>query len=144
MNIERIVEEWSEDLKINQADISYDSANIAKLHNKYYLYYVHEGMQLKKMKYEFKKFVKLKGEYYRGELGPEELRQYGWDPQPLKILKTEIQTYIDADDEIINTLLKINAQEYKVDYIEQIIRQINNRGYQLKTILDFERFRTGA
>ena len=144
MKIEDIVTEWSNDLQINQADISNESSNIPKLHNKYYLYYVNEGMKLKQMKLEFKKFTKIKTEYYRGELGPVELKQYGWEPQPLKIMKSDIQQYIDADDEIIEKLLRISAQEYKVNYIEEIIRQINNRGYQLKTILDFERFRTGA
>ena len=37
--------------------------------------------------------------------------------------------------------------EYKnaiVDYLESIIKQITNRGFQLKTIVDWERFRTGA
>lgn len=144
MKIEQIVEEWSKDLQIDQTDLSSESSNIPKLHNKYYLYYVNEGMQLRKMRTDYKKFIKLKTEYYRGELGPEELRQYGWDPQPLKILKTEIQNYVEADDDVIERSLRIGAQEYKVNYIEEIIRQINNRGYQLKTILDFEKFRTGA
>ena len=101
-------------------------------------------MQLKKLKTEYKKFLKLKTEYYRGELGPEELREYGWSPQPLKILRQDIPTYIEADEEVIDMSLKVAAQEYKVNYLEEIIRQINSRGYQLKTILDFERFRTGA
>jgi len=144
MKIETIVAEWSQDLQINQGDISSESSNIPKLHNKYYLYYINEGMQLKKLKTEYKKFLKLKTEYYRGELGPEELREYGWSPQPLKILRQDIPTYIEADEEVIDMSLKVAAQEYKVNYLEEIIRQINSRGYQLKTILDFERFRTGA
>jgi hypothetical protein len=144
MKIETIVTEWSQDLQINQGDISSESSNIPKLHNKYYLYYINEGMQLKKLKTEYKKFLKLKNEYYRGELGPEELREYGWSPQPLKILRQDIPTYIEADEEVIDMSLKVAAQEYKVNYLEEIIRQINSRGYQLKTILDFERFRTGA
>ena len=144
MKIETIVAEWSQDLQINQGDISSESSNIPKLHNKYYLYYINEGMQLKKLKTEYKKFLKLKNEYYRGELGPEELREYGWSPQPLKILRQDIPTYIEADEEVIDMSLKVAAQEYKVNYLEEIIRQINSRGYQLKTILDFERFRTGA
>lgn len=144
MKIETIVTEWSQDLQINQADLSSESSNIPKLHNKYYIYYINEGMQLKKLKTEYKKFFKLKTEYYRGELGPEELREYGWSPQPLKILRQDIPTYLESDDEIIEMSLKVAAQEYKVNYLEEIIRQIHSRGYQLKTILDFEKFRTGA
>lgn len=144
MKIEAIIEEWSNDLKIDVANISNESSSIPKLHNKYYMYYMSEGMQLKKMKAEQKKLLKLKQEYYRGELSFEELRENGWEPNPLKILKQDIPTHLDADDDIITMSLKVASQEYKVDYLEEIIKQISNRGFQLNTIVQWEKFRTGA
>jgi hypothetical protein len=144
MKIEDIIAEWSKDCEIDQTNISNESANIPKLHNKYYQIYMQEGMKLRKLKFDFKQLTKLKSEYYRGELTMEELHEYGWEPQPLKILKQDIPTYIDADNDIINNALKIGMQEEKVEYLESIIRQISNRGFQLKTIVDWERFRTGA
>lgn len=144
MNIEEIYAEWSKDGEIDQTNVSSESANIPKLHNKYFQMYVKEGLKLKKLKADYKKFYKLKCEYYRGELDIEELKQYGWEPQALKILKGDVPTYVDADDDIVNMTLKIGLQESIVEYLESIIRQINNRGFQLKTIVDWERFRTGA
>ena len=144
MNIEEIYEMWAKDSEIDQTNISSESANIPKLHNKYFRHYVDEGLRLKKLKAEYKKLVKLKGEYYRGELDIEELKEYGWEPFALKVLKTDIPTYIEADDDIINMSLRIGMQEEKVGYLESIIKMINNRGFQLKTIVDWERFRTGA
>lgn len=144
MKIESIIEEWSKDLKIDTSNISNESSNIPKLHNKYYMYYMSEGMQLKKLKAEQKKLLKLKQEYYKGELSYEDLREFGWEPQPLKILKQDIPTYIDADNDIIDMSLKVASQEYKVDYLEEIIKQITNRGFQLNTIVQWEKFRTGA
>ena len=73
----------------------------------------------------------------------EEMREYGWEPLPLKILRQDIPTYVDADQDIINKSLRIGYQESMVDYLESIIKQITNRGFQLKTIVDWERFRTG-
>lgn len=144
MNIEEIYTEWSKDGEIDQTNVSSESANIPKLHNKYFQMYVKEGLKLKKLKADYKKFYKLKCEYYRGELDIEELKQYGWKPQALKILKGDVPTYVDADDDVVNMTLKIGLQESIVEYLESIIRQINNRGFQLKTIVDWERFRTGA
>jgi hypothetical protein len=144
MKLDEIVGAWSKDCEIDQTNISNESANIPKLHNKYYLMYMQEGMKLRKMKADMKKLNKLKQEYYRGELGPEELRQYGWEPQPLKILRGDVPSYVEADDDIIEMSLKIGMQEEKVEYLESIIRQVSNRGFQLKTIVDWERFRTGA
>lgn len=144
MKLEDIIEEWSKDCSIDQTNISNESANISKLHNKYYVLYMQEGMKLRKIRTDMKKLAKLKSEYYRGELSQEELSQNGWEQQPLKILKTDIPSYVDADEDIIALSLRIGAQEEKVDYLESIIRQISNRGFQLKNIIDWEKFRTGG
>ena len=144
MRIEEIVQEWSKDCEIDVTNVSVESASIAKMHNKYYQMYMQESMRLRKLKTDYKKLVKLKTEYYRGELTMEELIEYGWEPQPLKILKQDIPLYIDSDQEMIDTSLKIGMQEEKVDYLENIIKMISNRGFQIKSIIDWERFRTGA
>jgi len=144
MKIEEIYEMWAKDSEIDQTNISGESANIPKLHNKYFKHYVDEGLRLKKMKAEYKQLVKLKGEYYRGELDIAELKQYGWEPISLKILKSDISTYVEADSDVINMSLRIGMQEEKVGYLEAIIKMVSNRGFQLKTIVDWERFRTGA
>jgi hypothetical protein len=103
-----------------------------------------EGMKLKKYRTDYKKLKLLKEQYYRGELDSSELKELGWKPQPLKILRQDIPTHIEADDDVIQLSLKIGMQEEKVGYLESIIKMINNRGFQLKTIVDWERFRTGS
>jgi hypothetical protein len=144
MKLEDIIAEWDKDGTIDQTNVSRESGEIPKLHNKYFKIYMGEGYILRKMKTDYKKLFKLKTEYYRGDLDITELRQYGWNPQPLKILRTDIPSYLDADDDLIESSLKIGAQEQKVEYLEAIIKMISNRGFQLKTIVDWERFRTGA
>lgn len=144
MNIEQVYDEWAKDGKIDVVNVSQQSADIPKLHNKYYRYYVEEGLKLKKLKSDYKLLLKLKTEYYKGDLDIEELKEYGWEPQPLRILRQDIPTYLDADPDIVNKSLRISMQEAIVDYLESIIRQINSRTYHLKTIVDWERFRTGA
>lgn len=144
MKIEDIYEMWAKDSEIDQTNVSGESANIPKLHNKYFRVYMEEGMKLKQLRAKYKQLKLLKEQYYRGELDITELQQYGWEPQPLKILRTDIGTYIDADQDMIDLSLKVGMIEEKVNYLEAIIKMISNRGFQLKTIVDWERFRTGA
>lgn len=144
MKIEEIYEMWANDSEIDQTNVSGESANIPKLHNKYFRVYMEEGMKLRKFRADYKQLKLLKEQYYKGELDISELKEYGWEPQPLKILRTDIPTHIEADKDIINLSLKVGAQEEKVNYLEAIIKMISNRGFQLKTIVDWERFRTGA
>lgn len=144
MDIETLYKEWAKDGEIDQVNISKSTADIPKLHNKYFRWYVEEGLKLKKLKAEYKILYKLKGEWYRGELDDEELKQHGWKPQPLKILRADVPQYLEADPEIIKLSLKIGLQEEIVAYLESIIKHISNRNFLLKTIVDWERFRTGA
>lgn len=144
MKIEEIYEMWAKDCEIDQTNVSSESANIPKLHNKYFRVYMEEGMRLKQLRAKYKQLKLLKEQYYKGELDHTELQEHGWQPQPLKILRQDIGTYIDADQDIINLSLKIGMIEEKVNYLEAIIKMISNRGFQLKTIVDWERFRTGA
>ena len=144
MKLEDIIESWEKDGPVDTINITNESANTPKLHNKYFKIYMGEGYLLKNMKAEYKKLYKLKTEYYKGELDVTELAQFGWEPQPLKILKQDIPSYLEADDDIIESSLKIGAQEQKVAYLESILKMIGNRGFQIKSIIDWERFRTGA
>lgn len=144
MTFDDIYNEWQQDGEIDVANLAAESAKIPNLHNKYYRMYITEGLKLKKLRAEYKQLVKLKTDYYRGDLDAEELKQHGWPPQPLKIMRQDLPTYLDADSDIINKSLRIGLVEANVEYLESIVRQINNRGYQIKNIIDFERFRTGS
>lgn len=144
MNIEHLYNEWAKDGEIDQTNISKSTTDIPKLHNKYFRWYVEEGLKLKKLKAEYKVLYKLKGEWYRGELDDEELKEHGWKPQPLKILRADVPSYLEADPDVIKLSLKIGFQEEIVAYLESIIKHISNRNFLLKTIVDFERFKAGA
>ena len=144
MKLEDIIESWEKDGPVDAINITNESANTPKLHNKYFKIYMGEGYILRKMKADYEELYKRKPEYYKGELDVTELEQFGWEPQPLKILKQDIPSYLEADDDIIESSLKIGAQEQKVGYLESILKMIGNRGFQIKSIIDWERFRTGA
>ncbi len=144
MIIDDIYNEWEKDGEIIINDLSYNGQMIPKLHNKYYKMYVDKSLLLKKNRADLKLLQKLKGEYYRGELTSDELKKYGWSPFAIKLLKTDVQQYIDSDKDIIDLTLKIGLYEEVVAYLDSIIKQINNRNYVLKLILDFEKFKNGT
>ena len=144
MKIEDIYKSWEEDNSFDIADLSGESANIPKLHNKYFVIYIEEGMRLKKLREDFKQFKQHKADWYTGKMAPEDIKDYGWEPGPGRnYLKQEIPGALDSDPDVINFALKIGTQELKVEYLESIIKMINNRGFQIKSIIDFERFKAG-
>lgn len=144
MNIDEIHLEWEKDSDIDISQISEEARKVPKLHAKYYRFYTTEHRALRKLRAEHTKLVKLKHEYYEGSMAEEDLIELGWEPYRKKVLKGDINSYIESDNQVIKHKLLIGEQDEKVQLIEAIIKTLNNRGYLLKTALDFERFRTGA
>jgi uncharacterized lipoprotein len=144
MTIEEINSMWAEDSKIDETNIIRESAKIPELHNKYYMMYVREALKSKKLKADLKELEKAKIEYFNGSMDQEELKQRGWKPNPLKILRQDIERYVEADKDIIQLSLKIAYHESTAKYLEDIVKQINGRNFVIKNIIDWSRFTSGV
>jgi hypothetical protein len=61
----------------------------------------------------------------------------------LKLLKADVQEYIDADDNVIESKKLLALQEEKVNYLESIVKSLTTRGYLIKNAIDWKRFTEG-
>jgi len=52
--------------------------------------------------------------------------------------KDAIKRYLDADVKLEEITLKIKYYDVMLTYLEDIVKQINNRSYQLKNIIDWQ------
>ena len=144
MDIEELNTMWSSDCKIDETNLSRESSRIPELHNKYYILYVKEGLRTKKLKSDLTELEHAKNEYYSGSMDEDELKRRGWKPNPLKILRSDINRYVDSDKDIVNLSLKIAYQESLTKYLEDIVKQISNRNFIIKNIIDWSKFQSGG
>ena len=144
MKIEDIQAMWSEDAKIDHTELSHEALRIPSLHSKYFNVFTAERLRLRKYEMELKKLKLEKYEFFTQ--GPtKETHDRGWKLPPVgKVIKSEVNSYIDADDDVINITLKIGIQQEKVEMLDSIIRSLNNRGFLIKNAIDFEKFKMGA
>ena len=143
MKFEEIQKLWSGDCEIDETELSQESVKIPQLHNKYLILFHDERLRLRTMKFDHSKLLKVKREYYSGRMDETELEAYDWEPFQYKLLKADVQEYIDAADDIIEGKKKISLQEEKVDYLEAIVKGLSNRGYLIKNAIDWKRFTEG-
>lgn len=143
MKLEEIESLWEKDSKIDRTELDAESLKIPTLHAKYYKLYLREKVQLKAEEQDYKQFYKLKHEYYTGKLSQSELNELGWEPFQF-VLKNDLQVYIDADKDVAERLLKLSVQKEKVQFLEDIIKTLNTRGFQIKNAIDFIRFTSGS
>ena len=72
-----------------------------------------------------------------------ELEKLGWEQFLQRLLKNEISTYIEADEDVIKTKKNIVLIEEKCHYLDSIIKMISNRGFQIKSAIDWIKYKSG-
>jgi hypothetical protein len=143
MKIEDIQNLWSRDSKIDHTELSTEALRIPSLHSKYFRIFTEERLRLRKYELDLKKLKLEKYEFYTQ--GPtEETHAKGWRLPPIgKVIKSEVNNYVDADDDIIQLTLKVGIQQEKIEMLESIIKSLTNRGFLIKSAIDFEKFKVG-
>ena len=141
IDLETLQGMWNEDSKIDPDNLHTESLNIPVLHSKYYDIYNTLMLLRKKAEQQRKNIRHERYEYFSGKADPE---VYIDNPFPKKIRDKEtMQKYLDADDKLSGVSLKIEYYEVMLRFIEEILKQITNRTYQIKNSIDFMRFSSG-
>ena len=141
MDLETIQSMWSKDAQIDQDNLHDEAAKIPSLHAKYFDLYNNIKLLRERSVTKDNKVRLERWNYYAGKADPE---VYEKEPFPYKVReKDAIKRYMDADDKVQQTTLKIKYYDLMLTYLEDIIKQVGNRSYQLKNIIDWHNFRAG-
>lgn len=140
MNIEDIMDMWMTDAKIDDVDLDTESLNIPNLHAKYLKLLYKEKLKYRKLTIQKKTVQKVLAEYYRGDLNnPEDLQEINRDPWTRTVLKQDINSYVESDDEMVKLYTKMAYQEEIVSLLEDIIKNINNRTFHIRAAIDWRK-----
>jgi len=141
ITLDDIKSQWAEDSRIDNELLDEESLKIPQLHSKY-LNYLSDVKLLKiKKEQEYKVLLREKFEYYTGKSDPEVYRERPFD---LKILKQDLPLYMDSDPEIQTASARINYYEEIMFFLEKVLSCINNRGFQIKNSIDWQKFMQGS
>jgi ABC-type enterochelin transport system ATPase subunit len=144
MNINDVKEMVKSDLGIDQTALDTESSRTPQLHNKYLVIFMDERIKLKRLENELSVLRRNKWLYYTGRMSKEELVQFNWEPFELNVLKTEANDLIDSDDEYIRMSQKTDFQKEIVNYLEGVVKIVQNRQWQIRAMIDWIKFTQGA
>ena len=139
MNIEKLKEEVKKDLSIDKTDLASESIRIPQIHNKYLNFLMNDRLTLSKLETDLTKLRHRKWLYYTGKMSQEELDDLGWDSFDLTVLKTDIDRFINADDDVIHLQHKVALIKEKVSYLDGVMRAINNLNWNIRSAIDWMR-----
>jgi hypothetical protein len=143
MKIDDIYTQWEQDSHIDRSELGNEALNIPKLHHKYFKIFTNERLVLRKYEAEFKQLKLAKHEFFT--MGPTtETHEKGWKLPPQgKIIRSDVNNYIEADQEVINMSLRIGVQQEKIELLESIIKSLTGRGFNIKAAIEWEKFKVG-
>lgn len=141
MKLDDIVAQIEGDSIIDHAQLDHESLKIPQLHGKYYKIFIEELRVLKMYDKDYNSIKKDRVEYYLGKSGDE---IYKVEPLDQKIIKQDLDLYLDADDKLATLRAKRDMQKAKVEMVESFIKSLNNRGFQIKNAIDFLKFKNGG
>lgn len=144
MTLDEIIEEWRKDAKLDRTELGTESLNIPVLHSKYLKIYFEERRKLKAQEFASKELSLKKYEYYNGKLSQEELDELKWEPFMKRLMKNEIDMYLESDKGIIQQNMKIVNQKEKLAFLEEVIKNLNQRNFQIKNAIDYLKFTNGV
>jgi hypothetical protein len=135
---------WAADSKLDETNLGHEAAKTPLLHSKYLNLLTSSKLNLRKAESDYLKMRRKKFRYYRGEMSAFELQDEGWDQwQGAKPLKNEMDEFLGFDDQLLDLQDKIEYFKTVVYHLEQIIRSLNSRTWDVKNIIEFMKFSNG-
>lgn len=145
MKLTELQDLWKEDCKIEMTNLGQEAARVPQLHAKYLALLTSTKLQLRKVETDFLRLKKLKHRYYSGELSKEELFELGWEQYLFsRPLKSEMEGVLQTDDDLIQQLDKVEYYRTLIYQLEQIIKSINSRTWDVKSAIDWYKFTNGG
>ena len=141
MELDKIQSMWAEDAKIDPDNLHEESLKIPQLHSKYYTIYNTITLLRERAR---EQYAKVRLEIYNYYTGKATAEVYAEEPFPYKVReKDAIQRHLEADDRMNKVDMKIKYYDIMLKFLEEIIRAVSNRTYQIKNAIEWNKFQAG-
>jgi hypothetical protein len=141
MDLDKIQEMWAKDSQIDPDNLHDESLKIPQLHSKYYTLYNTISLLREKARESYNKIKLERYNYYSGKASAE---VYAENPFPYKVReKDALQRYIEADEKLSAIDMKIRYYDVMLKFLEEVIKNISNRTFQIKNAIEWHRFQAG-
>lgn len=140
MKLEELYQEVKADLELDKFDISNSSYDNMMLQGKYLQILAEEKMALESIRAYYNLTYKHKYDYYLGRAPAEEYKK---KPFGVKVLKSEVNVYLEGDEELVNLKMRVEKAKVKVQFLEGVVKAITSRTWEIKNIIEWKKYMSG-
>ena len=128
--------------KAYSTDLGKLALEIPFQHNKYLNHYTDLTEIKTSLEFQSRQLVRKKREYYGGEA---DAKTYAEKPFGTSIKTSEkMRVYLESDEDIINMEAKITYINQMLYFLDQVMKQISSRGFQINSAIQWEKFINGS
>ena len=141
---EELMDQWSNDCKIDRTKLLERMSQHPLLHSKYLTYLQAYKVKLRSLSLKYQKKRQFRTRYYNGELCLQELQEAKLEQYLFKKpLKSEMESLLDADADLQLIQEQILYIETLVTACESILKDLGHQYFLYKNIVDYTKFEAG-
>lgn len=145
MNHEQLMAEWAKDSTVDETNLMNEMYRHPMKHSKYLTELQGYKIKLRQLTAKYLTMRSDKMRYYNGEMPKLELDERGWQQYLFKRpLKAEMEALLEGDAD----LQKLQEQTLYIETLSQscesILKDLGNRYYLFKSMVEYQKFLSGA
>lgn len=144
MNLEKLQQEWDKDTHIDHTQLDMEALKTSNLHHKYLDLLMFYRAKISKLDRDYLTMKGIRSKYFSGQFTKAELEEYGWEQYQYKApLKAELERLLETDEVMLS--IKDKALHYTLcfEYVEEVMKSIRSRSYDIKTAVEWKKFQAG-
>lgn len=141
MKLDDLMKEIEADSVLDKNNLDREALKIPSLHAKYYRIYMDAIRLLRAVEQALKDQKKTQSDYY---LGKADDQVYKDKPLNFKVIKADLDLYLDADKVYASAVARRDDQRMKVTMLEDFIKTLNNRSFLISNAIQWQKFQSGA
>ena len=144
--LDLVLKMWAEDAKLPH-NLEEATRLSPTLHSKYLTLLSQSKQQLKRLELAQKKLLQQKWVYYNGKMDKEQIEALGWPYDPLnglRVLKTDMDRFYDADPDIQKSVEQVESWKNLVATLSEILENIKWRHQNIGNIIRWKVFEAGG
>jgi len=144
VKLAELTQESEKDIKIDYLKLADEIVHNQNLIGKWMTH-----QQVYEIKYQFleiehKKLLAIKTKYYTGKMSEDEIVARGWEIEGTKILKSDLNIWIDDDEEIIKSKKNLLILKQIITLIDKTIDiLIDQKKWTIKNFIDYKKWLEG-